>query len=78
MLVPELSVQRDMVGPFLLIVNAEGGVESTYVELGPRHEDQRIIQSGLNAGDQVIVQGIQRARPGIQVQADTGTSGEGS
>lgn len=78
LLVPELSVQRDMVGPYVLTVNAENTVESKYVELGPRHKDMRIIGSGLEADDEVVIGGLQRARPGIEVQTGDAASGEGN
>ncbi len=68
MLVPELSIQKDMVGSYILVVTPENMVESRYLELGPRYEDQRIIKSGLDKDEQVIIQGLQRARPGIEVQ----------
>lgn len=78
MLVPELSVQRDMVGAYVLTVDGEGTVESAYVELGPRYEDLRVIRSGLDATAPVIVKGLQRARPGIKVQTGSGAKGEGN
>ena len=74
MQVPELSIQKDMVGSYALIVNSEDKVESRYLELGPRSGDQRVIRSGLEPGDRIIVQGLQRARPGIVVKPVSGTS----
>ena len=68
-LVPELCIQRDLVGPYLLVVDDAGLVESVYVELGSRVENQRIITAGLKKADRVIVKGLQRARPGVEVQA---------
>ena len=68
MLVPELSIQRDLVGPYVLVVNPESMVEAVYVELGPRVEQRRVIRSGLDRESQVIIKGLQSARPGIKVQ----------
>jgi len=70
MLLPESAVQRDMVGYYALVVTAENKVESRYLELGPVYENQQVISSGLEADAQVIVEGLQRARPGIEVQTE--------
>jgi RND family efflux transporter MFP subunit len=67
-LVPDLAIQRDMSGTYVLVVNAENKVESRYVEIGSMAGKQRIVKEGLATTDQVIVEGIQRARPGIAVR----------
>lgn len=68
LLVPDLAIQRDLSGSFVLIVNDENKVESRYVERGARVGTDRIITSGLSGDERVIVSGIQRARPGIPVR----------
>ena len=68
-LVPEVALQRDLVGPYLLVVNEEGVVERHDVALGERLKDLRIIDSGLDGSERVIVKGLQRARPGVNVAA---------
>lgn len=67
-LVPDLAIQRDMSGAYVLAVNAEGLVESKYVQRGDLVGTDRIITEGLDGTEQVIVNGIQRARPGIPVR----------
>jgi multidrug efflux pump subunit AcrA (membrane-fusion protein) len=57
-----------MRGDYLLVVNKENKVESRYVELGEETEEYQIITKGLSKEDRVIVDGIQRARPGLLVQ----------
>jgi RND family efflux transporter MFP subunit len=74
MLVPDLSIQRDIGGAYVLVVDDGGTVSSAYVELGAKVEEGRIIEDGLEASDRVIVNGIQRARPGIKVDATKGES----
>ena len=76
LLVPDLAVQKDIGGSFLLVVNKENVVEARYVELGAKVETERIIESGLNGDENVIVNGLQRARPGIQVTTTIQTSGQ--
>jgi len=67
-LVPDLAIQRDMAGSFVLVVNAENKVESRYIQRGSLVGTNRIVTEGVTAEDQVIVQGLQRARPGIEVR----------
>jgi RND family efflux transporter MFP subunit len=71
MLVPESAIQRDMVGSYVLVVNAKNKVESRYLKLGPVYENQRVIDSGLKANEQVVVEGLQRARVGVEVRTET-------
>ena len=77
LLVPDLAIQRDLSGSFVLVVNNESIVESRYVERGARVDTNRIITGGLTGEEQVIVQGIQRARPGIPVRTVEAQSGAG-
>lgn len=67
-LVPDRAVLRDMSGTYVLVVNAEGTIESRYVKTGSMAGDQRIVKEGLAATDQVVVEGIQRVRPGLSVR----------
>ncbi|VGO17871.1 Solvent efflux pump periplasmic linker SrpA [Pontiella desulfatans] len=68
LLVPDLAVQRDLSGAYVLIVNADNMVESRYVQRGALTGTDRIITDGLTGEEQVIVNGLQRARPGIPVR----------
>jgi len=68
-LIPEISIQRDMAGFYVLVVNKEGKVERREVVRGDQLKTQRIIKKGLSPKDKIIVEGIQRARPGISVKA---------
>jgi RND family efflux transporter MFP subunit len=70
-LVPDLCIQRDIAGPFVLVVNAEGEVARKEVTPGARVDAERIIAGGLTGLEQVIVGGLQRARPGIKVETVT-------
>ncbi|MEM8549888.1 MAG: efflux RND transporter periplasmic adaptor subunit [Verrucomicrobiota bacterium] len=66
-IVPEACIQRDLAGDYVMVVTAEGIVQNRYVTKGPMTEQGRIISEGLAPDEQVIVNGIQRAREGIKV-----------
>lgn len=68
-LVPEIALQRDVVGSYLLVVDDKSIVQRRNVELGQEDGNQRVITSGLSPDDRVIVNGLQRAQPGNPVQA---------
>ncbi|MDF3129649.1 efflux RND transporter periplasmic adaptor subunit [Kiritimatiellaeota bacterium B1221] len=75
-LIPEIAVQRDMVGSFVYTLTAEDKVESVYVKLGALYGQQRIIQEGLGKSDRVVTRGIQRVRPGASVTVSGSPKGE--
>lgn len=64
LLVPESALGFDQQGRFLLVANAENVTEYRPVKAGEQVGDMRVIQSGLQADDRVIVNGLQKARPG--------------
>jgi len=51
----------------VLVVDADNRVSARPVETGQRLETRWVIEAGLEAGENVIVQGIQKVRPGGQV-----------
>jgi membrane fusion protein, multidrug efflux system len=67
-LIPQIGVQHDQKGqPTSLVVNAQDKVEvRTLITDGTRGNDW-IVESGLNPGDRVIVQGVEKVRPDEQV-----------
>jgi multidrug efflux pump subunit AcrA (membrane-fusion protein) len=67
MLVPERAVGTDQGQKYLLAVNDKNVVEYRAVKLGRLFDNLRVIQEGLKPGELVIVNGIQRARPGLTV-----------
>jgi RND family efflux transporter MFP subunit len=68
LLVPEVAVQTDQGGQYLLVVNDKNQVEYRRVQVGPVVADLTAIAEGLDAGDRVVIDGLQRARPGVPVQ----------
>ena len=69
LLVPQAAVQRDQRGEFVLVVNQQQTVEQRYIEVGPEQGLAVIVLSGLQEGEAVIVEGLQRVRPGVPVEA---------
>jgi RND family efflux transporter MFP subunit len=70
LLIPELALATDQNIRFIYVVGEDGKAERRNVELGKQQGDLRIIKSGLEVGDKVIVKGLQRVRPGQQVEAE--------
>jgi membrane fusion protein (multidrug efflux system) len=68
-LIPQQSVSRDPKGnPSALVVDAEGKVRQKALTLDRAIEDKWLVSSGLAAGDNVIVEGMQKVRPGASVK----------
>lgn len=69
--IPQRAVLRDSAGiAQVLVVDAEERVHQQPVELGAVQDDRWIVNSGLQAGDRIVIEGLQHARPGEQVQVD--------
>lgn len=68
-LLPQQAVQRGAQGDRVLVVDATGQVGPRPVRLGGLREGQWVITQGLHEGDQVVVDGLQKIRPGASVKA---------
>lgn len=66
--VPQRAVQMSPQGQFVTIVDAEGKAAPKPVKVGGMAGSDWIIAEGLNEGDKVIVNGLQKARPGTPVK----------
>jgi membrane fusion protein, multidrug efflux system len=67
LLVPDTAVLTDQGGKYVLVCNAENVCEFRRVKTGELLENMRVIRDGLTLQDQVIINGIQKARPGVKV-----------
>jgi RND family efflux transporter MFP subunit len=67
LLVPEAAIGAEQVRKFVLVVDAENVARPKYVTLGPVVDGLRVITQGLTADDNVIINGLMRARPGTKV-----------
>jgi RND family efflux transporter MFP subunit len=69
-LVADRAVATDQDRRYVLVVDRDGKVQYRAVKLGPLHEGLRVVREGLSASDRVVVRGLQRVRPGVQVKAE--------
>jgi len=68
-LIPQQAVSRDPKGnPITLIVDAESKVQQRMITTDRAIGDKWLVSSGLKPGDQVIVEGVQKVRPGASVK----------
>lgn len=76
--VPQRAIQRDARGASFALVVGEGDtVERRVVELGAAYGDAWLVESGLVAGERVIVEGLQKARPGSPVRVAPSAAANG-
>ena len=70
LLVTERAIGSDQSGRFILTVNSENVVEKRPIRLGQLVDGLHVIEAGLKPGDLVVVNGLQRARPGGKVDPE--------
>jgi membrane fusion protein (multidrug efflux system) len=69
-LVPQMAVTRDTKGnPTALVIGADGKVELRVIQTRRAVGDKWLVSEGLNAGDKLIVDGLQKIAPGMPVKA---------
>jgi len=67
LLVAERAIGTDQAQKYVLTLTPTNTVAYQSVELGPVVEGKRIVRSGLEPGQQIVVNGLQRVRPGMPV-----------
>jgi RND family efflux transporter MFP subunit len=67
LLIPDTAIATDQSRKIVFVVKDDDTVEARTVTLGPLEDGLRVIRTGLNGEDRVIVDGIQRARVGAKV-----------
>ena len=67
--IPQIAIQQDQTGRFVLVVDGENRVHKRSVTLGEKHRTNWIVKEGLEVGERVITEGLQKVRPGVTVQA---------
>jgi len=67
LLVPDVAIGTEQVLKFVYVVDGENTVKQKYVTLGMLEGPLRVIKSGIEADDRIIVNGLMRARPNAKV-----------
>ena len=77
LLVNERAIGTDQSQKFVLMLTPTNTVAYQPVQLGPLVDGQRIIRTGLQAGDEIVINGMERVRPGMPVspQKDLANAG---
>ncbi|WP_416311391.1 multidrug efflux RND transporter periplasmic adaptor subunit MexE [Pseudomonas sp. W03] len=70
-LIKDDAVGTDLGKKFVLVIDKDSKVQYRSIELGPKLEGLRIVRNGLAKGDRIVVNGLQRVRPGAQVDAQS-------
>jgi len=65
--IPRAAVLSDQQGDYVYVVDGQNHVEQRRIQLGQSTPSTGVVIAGLNEGDMVVLEGIQRVRPGIQV-----------
>jgi len=72
-LVPDEAIGNDQSQKFVYAVDGDGKAQYRTVKTGPLVDGLRVVREGLTPEDWVVVAGLQRVRPGMQVDAERGT-----
>lgn len=68
-LIPDQAVGTDQDKKFVLVVKSDSTVDYRPIQIGRLVDGARVVESGLEAGERVVVKGLQRVRPGMKVLA---------
>jgi multidrug efflux system membrane fusion protein len=69
-LVSERAVGTDQNKKFVMVVNADNKAEYREVVLGVSVDGMRVVTGGLNAGERIVVNGLQRVKPGVTIKPE--------
>ena len=78
LLVEERAIGTDQGQKFVLALSSTNTVQYRPVKLGPILEGKRIVRAGLQPGEQIVVNGLQRVRPGMPVTPETSVAAQKS
>jgi RND family efflux transporter MFP subunit len=67
LVVPDAAIGSEQVRKFVFVVDGDNTVKQKYLTLGTLQGNLRVVKSGLDADDRVIVNGLMRARTGVKV-----------
>ena len=70
LLISERAVGTDQSHKFVFVVDPQGNAEYREVKLGPVVDGLRVVREGLKPGEQVVINGLQRVKPGAPIKAE--------
>lgn len=76
LMVSESAIGTDQALKFVLTLSQSNTVEYRQVKLGPSIDGMRVVRSGLKPGEEIVVNGLARVRPGMPVIAEKAAAGK--
>lgn len=74
LLIPDSAVGSEQARKFVYVVKPDDTVAQKYITLGPLDNGDRVVKSGLEPGDRIVVEGLMRVRNGVKVSPQTGAA----
>lgn len=71
--VPVAAIQQDQQGSYVLVLDQQNRVQRRPIDPGPQLDQQIAVRKGLEAGETIVVGGVQKVRPGMTVQPEPAT-----
>jgi membrane fusion protein (multidrug efflux system) len=75
LVIPQVAVQADQTGPYVLVVDKDNKIEVRPVELGPMTGTELAVTKGLAVDERIVTEGIQKVRPGQVVDPTEAKTG---
>jgi multidrug efflux system membrane fusion protein len=70
LLLPDRAIATDQADRFVWVMNQNKAVDYRKVTLGKKIGEWRVIQQGLQAGDWVVIEGVQKLKPGSKIDPE--------
>jgi membrane fusion protein (multidrug efflux system) len=78
LVVPQAAIQVDQAGSYVMVVDKDNKVQQRRIRLGAQQDADVVVESGLAEGENVIVDGLLKVRPGLTVSATSLVPASGS
>ena len=72
LLIPDQAIVTDQSQQVVYVVDGGNKVVQRAIQAGPLLNGLRVIRSGIGAGDRVVIEGVQRAKPGLKITPKPG------
>lgn len=68
--VPMKAVIIEKGGAYIYVARENGTAEKRFIELGPQQENLVVVERGLAAGEEIVVEGYHKLLPGMKIKID--------